>query len=309
MPASAAPSGPTRARLDNHGAAPSPASVRQRATELVRTFTDARADSELVVVEGFHALKHALRFGAAVSHIVCCDRVALGALIAHHAPELGAGVEDRAEQLPREQFRRLGPYEPHTGVVSIATRTRYDAQALLDRADAAPVVLLDDPRHRGNFGAVIRVAAAADAAGVLNTGTQDPWHSVVVRGAAGLQFALPVARVDGLPEPAADAAAARGQRARSERAAGACHTDRPVVAFDPDGDEFVPGVVPTRALLAFGSERSGLSDELHARADMHLRLPMREGVSSLNLATTVAAVLYSLRLSAARPRPSADPAS
>jgi len=135
-------------------------------------------------------------------------------------------------------------------------------------------VLLEDPRHRGNFGAVVRVAAAAQAAGVLSTGAQDPWNPVVVRGAAGLQFAVPVAALDSLPEP----------------------VDRALVALDVDGDEFDPGAVPGRAILAFGSERAGLSADLRERADMRLRLPMREGVSSLNLATTVAAVLYSMRL-------------
>jgi tRNA G18 (ribose-2'-O)-methylase SpoU len=35
---------------------------------------------------------------------------------------------------------------------------------------------------------------------------------------------------------------------------------------------------------------------MRARADAVVRLPMREGVSSLNLATAVAAVLYAWRL-------------
>ena len=45
----------------------------------------------------------------------------------------------------------------------------------------------------GNMGACVRVAAAADAAGVLTTGGNDPWHPDALRGAAGLHFALPVA--------------------------------------------------------------------------------------------------------------------
>jgi RNA methyltransferase, TrmH family len=69
--------------------------------------------------------------------------------------------------------------------------------------------------------------------------------------------------------------------------------DRPLIALDPDGDPLGP--VDPRAVLAFGTERDGLSDELLARADRRLALPMRPGVSSLNLATAVAAVLYSVR--------------
>ena len=46
--------------------------------------------------------------------------------------------------------------------------------------------------------------------------------------------------------------------------------------------------------LAFGSERRGLSTALLDAADARVALPMRDGVSSLNLATAVAATLYSV---------------
>ncbi len=53
--------------------------------------------------------------------------------------------------------------------------------------------------------------------------------------------------------------------------------------------------MPGDAVLAFGTERHGLTDALLARADLRVRIPMRAGVSSLNLATSVAAVLYGAR--------------
>lgn len=240
---------------------------------LVRRFHEARRREDLVVLQGFHALKHALRFGASVEVVVCVDPGELERLARGFAPELGEQVQRIAVPLELEAFKRLGPYVPHTGVVSIAQRAEVDPLALLHGAGAAPIVLLEDPRNFGNLGAVIRVAAAVEAAGVLTTGKQDPWDPVAVRGSAGLHYALPVARVEALPE-----------------------TDRPLLAFDPEGDRMSPELVPERALLAFGTERDGLSDELLGRADARLRLPMRTGVSSLNLATSVAAVLYSLRL-------------
>ena len=69
---------------------------------------------------------------------------------------------------------------------------------------------------------------------------------------------------------------------------------RPLIAVDPDGDEEL--TPPPGAILAFGSERRGLSDDLVERADARVAIPMRPGVSSLNLATAVAAVLYSWRM-------------
>jgi TrmH family RNA methyltransferase len=243
--------------------------------EIVRRFQAARRDGDLVVLQGFHALKHALRFGAEVELVACADAAQLAGLAGGLAPDLNTAIERLAVVLPAEAFKRLGPYIPHTGVVSIARRVQSEPQAVLTAPAPAPVVLLEDPRHFGNLGAVIRVAAAAQAAGVLTTGRQDPWDPVAVRGSAGLHYALPVARVAELPP-----------------------SDRPLLALDPEGEDLRVKQVPARALLAFGTERAGLSEELLARADARLRLPMREGVSSLNLATSVAAVLYALRFRA-----------
>lgn len=240
---------------------------------VVRRFHEARRDRELVVLQGFHALKHALRFGAQVEIVACIDPLELRDLALRLAPDLAERLESLTVELPEETFKRLGPYVPHTGVVSIAHRVRVDPIDLLESDVQGPIVLLEDPRHFGNLGAVIRVAAAVEAAGVLTTGRQDPWDPVAVRGSAGLHYALPVARLESLPQ-----------------------TGRPLIALDPAGDQMHLDSIPVRALLAFGTERDGLSEELLDRADARLRLPMREGVSSLNLATSVAAVLYGLRL-------------
>jgi RNA methyltransferase, TrmH family len=54
--------------------------------------------------------------------------------------------------------------------------------------------------------------------------------------------------------------------------------------------------LPDRAVFAFGTERHGLSSEVFERADARISIPMREGVSSLNLATSVAIVLFAMRI-------------
>lgn len=170
-----------------------------------------------------------------------------------------------------EEFNLLKPRSVRTlgsPVLAVARRP------LLSLPAAGPVVLLDSPRYAGNAGAVVRVAAAADAAGVLMTGDLDPWGPAVVRAAAGLHWALPVAHVDGVPFGG----------------------PRPVVTFAPDGALFSPAALPPDALLVFGGERQGVPASVVERADHVWRLPMRPGVSSLNLATSVAAVLYAWRL-------------
>jgi len=240
---------------------------------LSRRYRAARRDRTLAVLEGFHALKHALRFGAQVEEAVATDPVELERLAEGLAPDLAGSLVGKVTRVDADLLGGLAPHAPRTGVVAIARRPSVDVRRALDDEREAPAVLLEDPRTMGNMGACVRVAAAADAAAVLTTGSNDPWHPDALRGAAGLHFALPVAPLDELPV-----------------------TSRPLVAIDPEGEDLSQAEISPRAILAFGSERYGLSAELLAAADARLAIPMREGVSSLNLATSVAAVLFSRRI-------------
>ena len=239
---------------------------------LTARFRAARADASLAVLEGFHPLKHALRFGARIVLAATPDPRSLQALAEAMAPDIAAAMLALAEPVPMELFATLAPRPPATGVMALAQRPAVDTDALLASRDEAPLVLLQRPGDLGNLGAVIRVAAAAGAAGVLTTGRHDPWHPAALRGSAGLHFALPVARVGALPP-----------------------TSRTVVGVHVAGEALGTRPLPPGAVLAFGSERDGLDADLLSRAHYLVTVPMREGVSSLNLATAAAVVLYASR--------------
>lgn len=239
-------------------------------TALVHELRRARRDPSLAVLEGFHAVKHALRFGAAFERLLCADRATLRDLAERLAPDLTDALLAAAEEVGPEPLADLTMVPEPARVVGLARRPAVDAAAVLAAPAPAPVVLLEAPRRLGNVGACVRVAAAAGAAGVLTIGDADPWHPDALRAAAGLHFALPVARI------AADAPLG----------------DRQLTALALGGEPLRPGAVPSRAVLAFGTERDGLSAALLARAGTRIEIPMRAGVSSLNLATAVAVTLY-----------------
>ncbi|HMR31643.1 MAG TPA: TrmH family RNA methyltransferase [Geminicoccaceae bacterium] len=221
-------------------------------------FAAERRDPSLVVLEGFHAFKHAVRFGADILHAVTDDPGGIAELAARLAPDIVqhlAGVAAVGQAVPGH-------------LLAVARRPAHDLARLL-AAGGSPLVFLERPSHLGNLGAAIRVTAAAGAAGLLSSGPHDPWHPHVVRGSAGLHFALPVARVAEMPT-----------------------SGRPLVAMHTDGEPLAHGMLEPGSLLAFGSERGGLSPGLLDRADRHVAIPMRPGVSSLNLATAVAVTLY-----------------
>nr|WP_230423386.1 TrmH family RNA methyltransferase [Streptomyces radicis] len=225
----------------------------------------ASAAGDTVLLDGFHAIKHALRFGADIPLALAADRDAALGLAERLAPDLAERLAALLTPVPAATLAALVARPHPTGVAALAVPAR--------RAPAhgpAPAVLLDNPRHLGNIGAVIRVAAGAGARGVLTTGTVDPWHPSVVRAAAGLHWATAVHHV----EP------------------GELPSHGPLLALDPEGADLRDMTVDDGALLAFGSERAGLSPGTRQRADALVALPMRPGVSSYNLATSVAMTLY-----------------
>lgn len=225
----------------------------------------ARRRRELVVLEGFHAIKHAIRFGGELLGVWTADAPEVESLIARLAPDI---------RLPLSivSLDELKLVVPRAQIVAVARRPlQPDPDTVL--AGQGHVVLLEDPRHLGNLGAVVRVAAAAGAAGVMTTGRQDPWHPDALRGSAGLHFAVPVYHLHAI------------------RTQG-----RQLIALDPEGEPLRPAELSDPAVLAFGTERDGLSDQLLAQAHRRVALPMEPGVSSMNLATAVAATLYALKL-------------
>ncbi len=242
---------------------------------MVDRYRQARRDRALVVLDGIHPLKHALRFGAAMVEAVGPDLERVRNLADEFAPDVADTILGLVAPVDAETFRQLSPVAPDTGVVAIAQRPAFSAREIIwDRNGL--VVLLENPRNPFNIGAAVRVAAAAGATGLVTTGPQDPWHPASVVSAAGLQFALSVARAEslehaGLPD------------------------GRTLAVLDQRGETMPWAPVPADAVVAFGTERRGASAGLLARANRRLAIPMRAGVSSLNLATAVAVALYSLK--------------
>ncbi|MFJ6758265.1 MULTISPECIES: TrmH family RNA methyltransferase [unclassified Streptomyces] len=238
------------------------------ADETAREWREAAGRSDLVLLDGFHALKHALRFGADVRMALAEDPGEVRALAAGLAPDVEADV---ARLVRRAALKGLLPRVHPTGVAALAVRPdRAAGLAALGRMPRpAPVVVLDNPRNLGNVGAVVRLAAGFGATGVVTRGDLDPWHPNVVRAGAGLHYATTVERL-----------------ALEEFPPG------PLYALDPEGVDIRTLTLPDDALLAFGSERHGISPELRDRADHLVSLPMRPQVSSYNLATSVAMTLF-----------------
>ena len=101
----------------------------------------ARADPGLVVLEGFHAVKHALRFGAELTVIAAADLDRTAAMAAELAPDVVDVLKRRAQTVSGAELRRAAPHI-RTGVIAVARRPWVDADAVLAGGGKAPVVVL-----------------------------------------------------------------------------------------------------------------------------------------------------------------------
>ena len=137
-------------------------------------------------------------------------------------------------------------------------------------------VALEDMRDPGNLGTIIRTADAAGAAGVILAGQScDPFAPDAVRATMGSIFAIPLVRLE--QKPFLDLL--REWPGES-------------VGTHLEATESYRRVYKTPTLIVMGSEGRGLSDEASAACSTLVRIPMKGGAESLNVAIATGLMLF-----------------
>ena len=135
---------------------------------------------------------------------------------------------------------------------------------------------LEDMRDPGNLGSIIRTADAVGASGIILAGQScDPWGPDSVRATMGSIFAMPLVGMT------------------TEGLITLCRTWPGEVAGTHLGareDFRRPYGAP--AMIVMGSDGTGLSDQLAAACSTLVRIPMKGGAQSLNVAVATALMLY-----------------
>lgn len=137
---------------------------------------------------------------------------------------------------------------------------------------------LDGLRDPGNLGTILRTADAVGAAGVILAGNSaDPYGPECVRATMGSIFALPLVRM-GLDDLASLCRSWPGE----------------TVAAVVDGAVDYRKSYNAPTLLAIGSEGRGLAPELAQACASLVRIPMRDGPQSLNVAIATSLLLFEI---------------
>lgn len=187
-------------------------------------------------------------------------------------------------------LERIAGFPLHRGLLALGRRPPDGAAlieaAVADRSRPALLLACEEIRNIDNIGSLFRNAAAFGAAGVLlSPGCHDPLYRKSLRVSIGHALEVPFTRLSPWPE------AVRAFADRHAFELLGASTDRSAV---PIGRV----AAPARAILAIGSEFSGLAEGTLRVCDRLVRIPMAAGVDSLNAA--VAAAVCLSRLSEAR---------
>ena len=149
---------------------------------------------------------------------------------------------------------------------------------------ARRVAILEDIVDHTNLGAIFRSAAALGIDAVLITPRcADPLYRRSIRVSMGAVFQVPWVRLDAWPDGLRDVAAAGFEIVAMELTARAHGIDE-VAAADRG-----------KLALVLGTEGAGVSETVLQQADLHVMIPMRPGVDSLNVAAACAVAFWELR--------------
>jgi tRNA G18 (ribose-2'-O)-methylase SpoU len=196
-------------------------------------------------------------------------------LVDHPDTPVYVGDDATLEELTGFQMHRGALASMHRPVLP-------DAADLLK--DARLVVVLEDVVDHTNVGAVFRSVAALGADAVLVTPRcADPLYRRSVRVSMGTVLQVPWTR---LPEWR-EAAPLLADHGFTTVALALTDDSVPLGEFAADR--------PERVALLLGTEGDGLSRTALQVADRTVRIPMRRGVDSLNVAAAAAVALWALQ--------------
>jgi len=263
--------------------------ITSRQNPLVARLREAaRGEGDRILLDGTHLLIDAFHAGVSIDiAVVAADRSSDKEVTDVVERLLHAGVKVSAAS--PSVMAAMSPVSSASAIVALARAPQADPAQVY--GTASPVVAIAcDVQDPGNLGAIVRVAEAAAASGVVTTArSADPFGWKALRGSMGSALRLPLLR-----RPSIDAAVDEARRHGCRVVATAPRGGRPLFETPLGG-----GIA-----VLIGAEGAGLPDALVDAADERVTIPMRAPVESLNAAVTAALMLYEI----ARQRRSARPA-
>jgi TrmH family RNA methyltransferase len=236
------------------------------------------ASKDSLFIEGLRLCEEAARSRLNCEEVLYTEKLAADARAARLLDELKQ-LSPRFTLVSEQVLASLGDTKTPQGIVLLARRFETSRATFEKSLRADPlIVVLHRINNPANAGAMLRVAEAAGASGVVATeGTTDLLSPKALRGAMGSSFRLPLWTNAGFAEVIAWCGERGIRTVSADLAAPQTHTE-----LDWTG---------AHAVL-MGEEAGGLDAAEIRAARERVRIPMQSPVESLNVAVALAVILY-----------------
>ena len=250
--------------------------MRGRAGRMQGGRGSGRASTGQVRLWGRHAVEAALKNPARSHRKLWATREGIDSLdgeLPHDFPLEYADVADLARLVARDA--------PHQGLVlECAALEDVFLDEVMDGEPSRPIVVLDQVTDPHNVGAILRSAAAFNAAAIV---TQDrhapPESGVVAKSASGALEVVPWVRVVNLARALEEMAEAGYWR----------------IGLAGEAEATLAEALPTGPVaLVLGAEGEGMRQNIAGHCDALARLPISEAMESLNVSNAAAIALYAI---------------
>ena len=250
--------------------------MRGRAGRMLGARGSGRAGTGQVRLWGRHAVEAALKNPARSHRKLWATREGIDSLdgeLPADFPVEYADVADLARLVARDA--------PHQGLVlECAALEDVFLDEVLDGEPGRPIVVLDQVTDPHNVGAILRSAAAFNAAAIV---TQDrhapPESGVVAKSASGALEVVPWVRVVNLARTLEEMAEAGYWR----------------IGLAGEAQATLAEALPTGPVaLVLGAEGEGMRHNIAGHCDALARLPISEAMESLNVSNAAAIALYAI---------------
>lgn len=194
--------------------------------------------------------------------------------------ENGELVKDKKYQIVSDQvFKKISDTVTPQGIVAVVKQKSYRIDYIIEKRnkEKSCIVVLDRLQDPGNMGTIVRTGEAAGISGIImSKDSADIYNPKVIRSTMGSIFRVPFAIVD-------DLAAAVDTLKDNGITTYAAHLK---------GELYNSGSLTKDCALLIGNEARGLSEEISAKADKLIKIPMHGKVESLNAAVATAILMY-----------------
>ena len=198
----------------------------------------------------------------------------------------------------RERLDALSERGAHQGVaLQVAPWAAQTLEEIMARVGSRPralILALDQIQDVGNFGAIVRSAAAFGVDAILTTKDRAaPVNAAAIKASAGQLWRVPVAQVTNLSR-ALDALKHQGFWAAAAQAQDPSEQSTPEHAPPQAPSPLWSVDLDRRLVVVLGSEHEGIRRMVRARCELTLAIPMARGVESLNVSAAAAVLMYEI---------------